>query len=117
MRVSNEVLHRFNGLLIPCFFTRELPSNVDLVGYWKFAQRFYENSDSLEGRRELLHLVLAQLHPNCLDNVYNALFRAQQDKMRAYLVGYRIDARRDFNNDRKKAMLGLENLRGFLKDC
>src|SRR5262245_58111935 len=115
MRVPNELLYRFNGLLNPCFVSRELPDNVDLVGWCKVSGNF--DIETREDRRELLHCTLARLDPNCLESVFQVLHQAQQDKIRAHLDGFRIDTRRRFNEDRKRALMGLKQARRFLRDC
>jgi hypothetical protein len=113
LRIS--LLQRFNVLLLP-YIGREVPSMLDVIGIAKFVRR---GSGSLEDRRELLHNTLALLWDKNVDLqvVFDALLKAKQEKVRAYLNGHRIDTRRDFNEDRKKAVQGLKDARRFLIDC
>jgi hypothetical protein len=120
MELADQTLSRFNGLLLPCFFTHESPALLDLYGLRNFADKFFEKNDSLENRREQLHNALARLNRGIdLDSVYYALLNAQQEKMRAHLEGYRIDSRRNFFEGRKRVSRILRDtvFRQFLIDC
>jgi hypothetical protein len=120
MKLADQTLSRFNGLLLPCFFTHESPALLDLYGLRNFADKFFEKNGSLENRREQLHNALAQLNRNIdRESVYYALLNAKQEKMRAYLEGYRIDSRRNFFEGRKRVSRILRDtvLRQFLIDC
>jgi hypothetical protein len=113
-KLPDSVQFRFNSLLIDVF--QEAPPVLDLIGLAKFHRG--ESAESWRKRKDLLHTVLETLGDSVdLDAIFDALFKAKQERTRAYLEGFRIDYGREFEKDRERASRGLKDARRFLKDC
>jgi hypothetical protein len=117
-QLPSDLICRFNVLLLE-HFGRECPSMLDIQGLAKLDRLRRTTPDSFVERGEMLHTALGLLQAKNidLDAVLDALLKAKQKKTRVQLNGYAIDLGRAFEDDRKKALVGLKNLRRFLVDC